>query len=1116
MQVSVLGAVEVRRDGQPVDLGTPKQRALVAVLALAHGWPVSVDAIVDALWGDTAPPGVAGTLQSYVSGLRRALEPDRAPRTPATVLVTAAPGYALRVPDDQVDAHRFEQAVAVAHRTLQPLAGAWGTAPLETATLEAERARLDEALGWWRGTPYADLGDSDNAIAERTRLEELRLVAAEDRALAALALGDHATTAAELEALTGAHPLRERLWELRAVALFRSGRQADALEVLATLRTVLDEELGLEPSAAVRDLQTALLRQDETLSWVPPAGERTAPAPAVLPADPPPERAPERHLAGAQIAPWPMVGRDAELAGLMSALGAAESGRPSYAVLTGEPGIGKSRLAGEMLLQARRRNVVVLHGRCSQDEGAPPLWPWRAVLAGIGVDLVDLVGQAGTDEGGRFRAWQLITSAVLEAARERPVALLMDDLHWADPPTLRVLRMLVESATDERLLVVGAWRAHPPPTGPLADAAESFARAHALRLDLGGLPERAAGAIYEAVTGQAMAGGSADLLVQRTDGNPFFLVELSRLAAERGGGVDLAGGQLPAAVGDVIDRRLTRLPDDTVSALRFAAVIGRRFDLSTLAAAARIDEDDALDVVEPAQAAGLVREHGVDHYLFTHALVRDRLREGIGASRTARVHARIAEAFAQAPGRESEEARHWREAGPSYAGRAWRSAVAAAAMARRLHDHDEAAALLDGALQSMEDDAIASATDRLAVLMDLAEAHRWAGRQGDLVQAAERAVAAAREIGDAEALARAAVTVSTGVLWRSAPPGRTNDVVLGALHDSLAQLPSGDSELRCRVMLALAIEADHDEEATRWSGDALAMARRLDAPALVMAAHQVAHMEWLPSTAPDRLDHITEALGIARELGDERAGVVCGTLRAGALGELGRVEDMWAQVAETLADARRLRIAYGDLVLTGLEIPWAALAGRWDDCERGLAHVAELAEDLDHGSVEETIEICRFAIAYWSGRPADALAPLGLFLEMGAPFGTAVAVCRWRAGDEEGARQAYAEHGPPPEEEANLSALVWAHAAELAAYLGDADLAASAHAQLLPLSGRPCAVGVAIVMAPVDAYLALAASAMGRTEEATSYADAALASSEAWGTGVVTAWLGELRERYGF
>src|SRR4051812_14000986 len=145
VEVSVLGPVEVSLAGAPVDLGTPKQRALVAALALSRGWPVSVDGIVDLLWEDHAPPGVTATLQAYVSQLRRVMEPERVRRAPATVLVTVAPGYALRVPDQAVDAYRFEQAVTDARRRLQSLP-AWGPSPLPTAELRDLAAVLDEAL----------------------------------------------------------------------------------------------------------------------------------------------------------------------------------------------------------------------------------------------------------------------------------------------------------------------------------------------------------------------------------------------------------------------------------------------------------------------------------------------------------------------------------------------------------------------------------------------------------------------------------------------------------------------------------------------------------------------------------------------------------------------------------------------------------------------------------------------------------------------------------------------------------------------------------------------------------------------------------------------------------
>ena len=229
----------------PLDLGTPKQRSLVAALALSAGRPVSVDTLVDLLWGDHAPSTVTGTLQAYVSVLRRTLEPHRAKRAPAEVLVTVAPGYALRLPDGALDARAFDQVVTEEHRRLSgPLLG---PSPLPRDGLEAGVARLGEALDLWRGTPYADLDDAPAVVAERAHLDELRLVALEDRAVARLALGDHGTTAADLEALTTAHPLRERLWALRALALVRSGRQADALEVLRTVREVLADEPRARP-----------------------------------------------------------------------------------------------------------------------------------------------------------------------------------------------------------------------------------------------------------------------------------------------------------------------------------------------------------------------------------------------------------------------------------------------------------------------------------------------------------------------------------------------------------------------------------------------------------------------------------------------------------------------------------------------------------------------------------------------------------------------------------------------------------------------------------------------------------------------------------------------------
>ncbi|WP_028637560.1 BTAD domain-containing putative transcriptional regulator [Nocardioides sp. URHA0032] len=1107
MEVSVLGPIEVSLAGAPVDLGTPKQRALVAALALSRGWPVSVDAIVDLLWDDSPPPGVTATLQAYVSQLRRVLEPDRQRRAPATVLVTVAPGYALRVPDESVDAHRFEQAVTTAHRTLQPLG--WGRSPLDEGRLTAVVAALDEALASWRGTPYGELGDADSAVAERARLEELRLIGLEDRAVGGLALGRHATVAAELEALTAAHPLRERMWALRALALTRSGRQADALDVLRRVREVLDEELGLELSAELRDLQTAVLRQDPGLDWVAPDAGST-PAVAV-----PPAPAPAVHPAAEQVAPWPMVGRDAELASLLELVGAAERGAPAYAVITGDPGIGKSRLAAELVVRARHRGLRVLVGRCSQDDGAPPLWPWKTVLDGLGASLLD-EAPADEGEGGQFRAWERIADTIRAAAQEQPTVVVLDDLHWADTSSLRVLRLLVETTDQARLMLVTTWRAHPEPSGALADVAETLARMHALRLQLSGLPPTDAASVFESVTSRGLDAAEAAALRDRTDGNPFFLVELARLAGERGA----PGDELPTAVADVINRRLLRLPEQTVAALRAAAVIGRQFDTPTLATVTGIDEDDLLDVVEPAQAAGLVREDGIDRYLFAHALVRDTLRSGMSASRRARAHARVADALTGVPGRETEVARHWHEAGPSYGDRAWRSAVEAAAVARRFYAYDQAAELLEGALVSLDTDGQATLRDRYDVLMALIEAYRWAAQLPDLVATVEQAIEVGKQLRDPEAVARAAIATTEGVLWRSGPPGDVNEEVVGALRGSLDRLPADDSDLRCRTMLALANELYDTvswEERRALCDEGLAMARRLDDPLLLMFACQVVFVAlWTADTAVERVALVREARDLARSTRNERAYVVCATLHAAVLSEVGRTEEMWRAIEEARSAAQQQRIAFGELVLGGLEIPWHAMAGRFEECERLLGELQELGSRLSHHNVDESMAAALLAIRLWQGRPSEMVPVLDGFDATPYPFGASVAVYLWRAGEHDNARQVYAERGAPLDHDNDISLLAWAHAAELSLYLGEPALAAGAYAKLAPLAGLNTCAGSSLALGPVDSYLALAAAATGERELAAKHAEDALALADAWDVPLVAAWLRGLREEHGF
>jgi hypothetical protein len=763
----------------------------------------------------------------------------------------------------------------------------------------------------------------------------------------------------------------------------------------------------------------------------------------------------------------------------------------------------------------------VLLGRCSQDDGAPPLWPWQQVLRALGRDLPQET-DGDEDGGGRFRTWEAIAGAVAEAASERTIVVLLDDLHWADVASLRVLRLLGETVQQGRLLVVGTWRSHPEPTDALLDAVETFARRHAVRLDLQGLTADEASRVVEAVSEATPSDGEAAALRQRTDGNPFFLVEYARLAREGG---DLSGliaeAHPPAAVHDVLARRLQRLPEESVSTLRWAALVGRQFDLATLAAVSRLDEDELLDHLDPALEAGLVRDDGIDRFLFGHALVRDTIYAAIPSTRRARAHARVAEALAGVAGRENEVARHWLAAGPAFAARAWLACVRAATVARRLHAYEESADLLRSALDALPGDPDATLGERYDVLMDLADAQRWSGDWEGLVGTAEQAIAVADEIGDVLLLGRAATATSVGALWQSGPHGSVNEVVVGALRRVLEGLPPTDGALRCRVMLALALEIYYGsrfEERRALVEEGIAMARRIGDDALLLDACQLAYVAlWRRSTAELRRDLVTEGMELAHRLGDERAYVVTTTLRAVVAGELGLVEEMWEHAVVARDWAKRLRLPYGLIVLDSLELPWLAMAGRFEDCEQRMADIVRLDQEMALGQTEDATAGALMSLRLWQGRSTEVTPILEQFAEHSVLPVTATIIVFWlRAGEVDKAREYAAAHPVRVDDDDWFSMLNWCAAAEAALGLDDHALASAAYDRLAPFAGHSCTAGSGNAMGPADAFLALAAAAVGERELAAAHADRALELCEQWQIPLAAQWLRDQRDRYAF
>jgi WD40 repeat protein/DNA-binding SARP family transcriptional activator len=253
----LLGRLEVWDGSRPVALGGPKQKAVLAALLLRHGEVVSTDLLIDDVWGERASGGAAKTLQVYVWQLRRALEPGRLPGSPPRLLVTQTPGYTLRIEDDQLDAARFEHLARS------------GRVALDGGDTDRALGLLDDALGLWRGAALAEFTYQAFAEPEIARLEELRLAAIEDRIDAELALGGHRHAVAELEALVARQPLRERLRRQLILAMYRSDRQADALAACREARSMLVDELGIDPSPTLQELERAILNQDPSLALSP-------------------------------------------------------------------------------------------------------------------------------------------------------------------------------------------------------------------------------------------------------------------------------------------------------------------------------------------------------------------------------------------------------------------------------------------------------------------------------------------------------------------------------------------------------------------------------------------------------------------------------------------------------------------------------------------------------------------------------------------------------------------------------------------------------------------------------------------------------------------------------
>lgn len=1111
MWVGVLGPTEVSHSGRVVTVQAAKHRALLAALTLAGGRPMPAEDLVAAIWGPDAPPSALGTLQTYISVIRRTLEPDLPARAPSTYLTSTDHGYCVVADTDVAE---FTATIRTTHAALTSLTNAPVPVAEDHATATKQIAELDRALALWRGTPYADLPDGDAVVPERARLEELRLLALEDRATLHVACGRDAEAVHELEALTAAHPLRERLWTLLAVALARTGRQADALATLERLRTALDEELGLDPSAAVRELQTTILRQE-----VPAAAAAPVAAPGAARLD-------EVRIV---LPDWPMIGRESHLEVLESLLAKVDAGEPRFVSLVGEPGAGKTRLGAEFAVKAREAGALILLGRCSQEEDAPPLWPWTSALGPMLDERPDGPGDGAPPQldhdAARFAFAERIRGVLAELSRDRTVVLGLEDLHWADPSSLRVLRHLASHVDHGRLMVICTWRRHEQHDA-LGEAVEALARRHATRLELTGLSAGETQDLLAALTGDADAQLAATVH-RRTEGNPFFLIEYGRLARDQNRHLRAVLSETPATVAQVIERRISQLTPWTTKALRTAAAIGREFGLDLLAQALALDELAVLDLLEPAVDAELVQDLGADRFRFGHALVRDAAYDELSPSRRERLHATLAELVEDSPGaagRVAETARHWAAAGPRHVGRAWRAAAHAGELAMQAHAAEEATRHFASALDLQARDPDGSVRERYDLLVSYADACRWSTRRLEMSQAADEAVLLAGELGDPELVVRAAAVPTYDALWPVRPYGQVNRDVIAVMRQALAGLsddPGGSPESRCRLQLALASElyfAGVNDEIDALVADARASARASgDKKLLATTLYGGTVARWRRGTAEQRLPVLEEAVALATEVDDVRLRTNARFLLANARCELGIVEGLDEELRDLMEVSRAERMYFAELTTLTLIHSWDAMRGDQEAQIANWARLLELDATLSMAHKADALQGAAVYVPMWN---PDVLAPIEAvrsFVETSViPLGPAAVILLLRSGR----RAEAAEFWDPDAYDVTLddwfAPVYWAFGAEAALAFDDARIGAALYDRMSPYAGSCVMSGSNPAIGPYHAYLALAAAAAGETAIATNHADAALEQIRAWRIPEVERWLLGLRDRHGF
>ena len=718
--------------------------------------------------------------------------------------------------------------------------------------------------------------------------------ALEDWIDAELALGRHDQLAGKLERLVSEHPLRERLRGQWMLALYRAGRQAEALDAYRDTRRVLIDQLGIEPGRELRELHQAIVEQDPSLDL------RGRPQPITSSSD------------GRGTAVF--VGRERELAAMTAGLEDAIGGQGRLFLLSGEPGIGKSRLAEELARHGRNRGALVLVGRCWEAGGAPAFWPWVQSLRSYlrASDRDDLVSELGPgaaeiapilpelyelipglprptapeSEGARFRLFHATTEFLRRASEKRPLVLILDDLHAADTPSLLLLQFLTRELGSMHVLLLAAMRdVDPIPGEPLTAMLAEVAREPiSRRASLTGLSEDEVARYVQLAAAEIASPELTSALYSETEGNPLFVTETVRLLALEGVPPQPSGSHglaIPQTVSDVISRRLAHLSSGCNQVLVQASVLGREFAVDVLERVCAEPEGRFLERVDEATVARVIAEvpGARGRMRFSHALVRDALYDRLGAARRARLHRRVGEAlealYAQDPGPHlAELAHHFLEASAAdEANKAIDYAKRAGDRAASQLAHEEAVRHYTSALHALDATGPGDADRTCELQLALGEALSRAGRSQEAKDVLRRAATLAERTGRTDRLACAAIEYGGRFAWSRAS---TDPFLVPLLERALAAIGEADSTERVKLLARLATAIRDDPSRTRRvrvAEEAVQIARRLDDPetlAFALEGHWTA-VEG-PDTAGGGIEPGAMLVNLGEQTGDkERA-----------------------------------------------------------------------------------------------------------------------------------------------------------------------------------------------------------------------------------------------------